>query len=391
MFDLGTGYRLQNEITRAAAEGRLAAIRAEAGTVLWIVHTVAAVTAFIALALPSDSVLAVLGAKSEPLRNELAPVAPAVLALNCFTLPSLLGTRLAAGWQRHWLIGATQVFTTALTLAFAAGGLAAGISPAMFLVVATAIPIVINGALTFWLASQLPGTTNYWRPPRFAALRRSLQSGVAFFVPQFAGAMRFSAPPIIIATFLGGTAVTPFNLLQRLLSLLAQPQSWFLEPLWPAYADAATHADYHWLRRTLWLSVRATFVFTALPLLTALFWARPFIEWWTGTGAALIPSVFLFWMVLWHAGLALTHPFSYCLNGLGRMRGQMLYTPVTVVVGLGGMAAIVTFQGLTMAAAPFALVTILFHLPCVVLDVRSVACTWKRGPLPSASPGTARS
>ena len=201
---------------------------------------------------------------------------------------------------------------------------------------------------------------------RFSARRESLP----FVVPQLSGAVRATAPSYIIAGLFGAAAVTPFNLIQRLLNFLSQPQQWLLDPLWSAYTDAASRRDEAWIRRALRLSLAATLALAVLPLASAVFWGPRFLEWWTAFPASALPARLLPWLVAWQIGLVLAQPFTIVLNGLGRMRGQMLYGPPCTAAGLAGMVWLGAEHGLGTACAPAALATLLGNLPCAVFDAR---------------------
>jgi O-antigen/teichoic acid export membrane protein len=378
MLDLGTGYRLQNELAHGAAHGRLAEVRRSVRTVLWLTcgASLLAGIAAIALGAAGGVWLVALGVESEESRAILDPNLGVLVALACAASPAAIGIRLAAGLQRFWLIGAAQAAASVLTLALTIIGFAVNIDAVPYLAGLVATPIAVNVVLTILLLRRLPAGIGWLRPPTPGELRASIRAGLPFFAPQIAGSLRFSAPPLILASLLGASAVTPYSLVQRLLGLIALPQSWLLEPLWPAYADAASRSDYGWIRKTLRISLAATLAATVLPLATAPFWAAPFIEWWTGYSASALSGGLIFWFVLWHVGLTLTNTFNYCLNGLGRMHWQAIYTPVSVVAGLGGMALIAPVHGLDVAIAPAALIMCVMNLPCAMLDVRQAMQRW---------------
>jgi O-antigen/teichoic acid export membrane protein len=320
--------------------------------------------------------LDLFGIKSVTLRRELGPWLGPMLAFNCATLPASLGLRLAAGLQWTWLVGVAQAAVSVATLVVATICTWQQVSPVWFMGLALALPILVTGGLTVSLLRGLPRGVSYGQPPTLQELNAWWRAGLPFLVPQVAGSLRLTAPPLLLAALLGADAVTPYNLVQRLLSLIAQPQGWLLEPLWPAYADAAARGDHLWIRHTLRWSLASSVVFTIVPLLTVPWWGPAFIEWWTHYRAVAIPLGLLWSLTLWQAGLTLVQPLTYCLNGLGRMRGQTLYGPPCVVVSLAGMAWVAATQGLSLAAAPAAVVTFLVNVPCSIGDVRLAMRNW---------------
>ena len=72
-------------------------------------------------------------------------------------------------------------------------------------------------------------------------------------------------PPILLAAKLGSTAVTPYNLILRVLSLTTLSLGLFLTPLWPAYGEAKVRGDFQWIKKTYIRSLIATALFASFP------------------------------------------------------------------------------------------------------------------------------
>ena len=374
MLDFGLGYRLQNHVAQSAATSRLGEIRHAVRAVLLLTAGLGALLAVIALAAGPVFWSTLLGVDDPRLRAATAPHLGWLVALGCGTLPANIGMRLASGLQKNWLVGASQALVGLVNLAIVAACAIAG-SPAVLLLAGTlAVPLVANTILTVLLLGRLPPALS--AQPEPSPIARWVREGLPFFVPQLSASLRVNLPPFIIAALLGAAAVTPYNLIQRLLNFIAQPQVWLLDPLWAAYTDAVSRADYAWIKRALRFSLAGSAVFTLLPVLSALWWGPGFLQWWTGYPAAMLPAGLLLWLVVWQAGLVLTQPFSYCLNGLGRMRGQLFYGTLSVALSLVAMALACPRYGLGLAVAPAALIMLLFNLPCAYLDVCQVARRW---------------
>jgi O-antigen/teichoic acid export membrane protein len=369
MLDLGTGYRLQNYAAESAALGQHAQIHTGLRLTLCICVSVAAVASLLSLAIGSDRWATLLGIGGTTLQTTLGHALPWLTGLCTLVLPANLGLRLASGLQRNWLVGASQAAASVAALAWVAAGGTLKLSPALLLAGMLLPPILTGLGLLWMLARWLPTATAAGDATAISP-RLWLRTSLPFFVPQLSGGLRTAAPPLIIATLLGAAAVTPFNLIQRLLHFLSQPQQWLLDPMWSAYTDAASRRDRPWIERGLLLSLVASAAFVATPMLSALWWGPHFLEWWTAFPAASIPAGLMLWLTLWQVGIVLTQPLTICLNGLGRMLGQAIYGPPCTIAGLAGMVWLGTSQGLGPAAAPPALATLFANLPCAWWDVR---------------------
>jgi O-antigen/teichoic acid export membrane protein len=376
LLDLGTGYRLQNQVTHANAQGRLGEARAYLRVSWWTTLVMAGALALLALALGAVGWADLLSLKDPALRVELAPRLGALAALVGLGIPAGLSLRLAAGLQRMWLVGASQAVASFLTLVVVVIDATQRASSIVFFASTLAVPIGVNAGLLLLLLRQLPAGPRLRQPPPRAEWLHGMREGLPFLVPQLSATLRQTAPSFIIASALGAAAVTPFNLIQRLLNLLGQPLLWLLEPLWAAYADAASRGDYAWMRRALRLSFAASFAVAVLPLISSFWWGPHFLAWWTRHASPDLPTGLFFWMIVCLAATALIQPISYCLNGLGRMRGQAVYGSLTTLIGLAAMAPACRWGGLAVAFGPMALAILLINLPCASIDIRRAMRHW---------------
>ena len=367
-LDLGLGYRLQNAVASHQAQGAPAEIRRA-------VRIVARLSASLALALTAAVFLpgsffwaGVLGVNDPLLRSQVGSILPALLALGATSLPANLGLRLASGLQRPWLVGASQAVASVLTLGvlLACAGLHAPI--ALVLGATLAVPLLVNAFVLLRLWRSLPAAPAVAVAP--GEIQRWVRESLPFFVPQISSALRTGAPPFLIATFISAAAVTPYSLITRLLNFISQPQNWLLEPLWPAYTDAATRGDHAWVRRALAWSFTGSIVWALVPMASVLSWGPWFIAWWAGYPAEAVGRGLLLWLVVAHAAVVITQPLTLCLNGLGQVRGQTIYGPISVVLGLAGTAWMCRQQDLNLAFAPLALLMAGFNLPCAAVDIR---------------------
>lgn len=384
MLDFGIGYRLQNSVAECVATKTWGEIRRSVRSVAVLTLGLAGVLAVIAMAAGAAFWTDLLGIEDLKLRETTAPYLSWFVVLACVSLPANIGIRLASGMQKNWLVGASQALASVINLAFVLWCVAAGASAVVLLTGTLLVPLAANGALLVALWRGLPSTTP--TNPDARATSRWIREGLPFFLPQLCGSLRVNLPPFIIASVLGAAAVTPYNLIQRLLNFVAQPQSWLLDPLWPAYTDAAIRGDLAWTKRALRLSLIGSAVFSLLPILSVLGWGPRFVQWWTGYPAASLATGLLFWLVVAQAALTMTQPLTLCLNGMGRLHGQAIYGTISVIGGLIGMAFVCQNFGLGQAVAPIALVLALFNLPCAYLDLRRQLSRWSTSG-PSAKAG----
>lgn len=368
MLDGGVGYRLQHVAAIQAAAGRPGALRNDLRTVVPLIAGIALAGALLG-ALPGAGVwIALLGVTDPALGSALTSTLPVLLALSATAILAQLGPRLAAGLQQQWLVGASQAATSMLTLAAVLAAAVAELAPTVVIGLTLALPLLVNSTILLALWAKLPAAP----AAAPAGAGRYLRDSLPFFVPQLCAALRTTVPPMLLANFFGAAAVTPYTLLTRLLNLLAQPQQWMLDPLWPAYTDAASRGDYTWVRRALALSFLVSLGLALLPTLSALIWAPAFVTWWTGLPPNTLPTGLLLWLVICQAALVLTTPLTLCLNGLGRLDRQAFYGTFALAFGLGGMVLVCRAGNAPLALAPLALAFAVINLPCAAVDLLGV-------------------
>lgn len=375
MLDLGMGYHLQNAASAANATARFEHLASVLRSACWISVGMALLAGGVGCMIGGETWARLLGLQSPGLRTDCIRWAWLIVAIAATGIPLGLGARLATGIQKSWLAGATQAAASFLTLLLVVGCAWLDAPAIVFLVVATALPVAVNGVLSVVMVRNLSLASALRAMPTREALRRDLGNGLFYLVPQLSAALRQTGPALIIAGTLGATAVTPFNLVQRLFNLLAQPQLWVMEPLWAAYADARARHDAAWIRHTFRITLLASALLAAVPLLSAYLWGGRFLEWWTRHPANEFPSQLLLWVAVWYATTALIQPISYLLNGLGRMRGQVLYGSLTTAAALAAMVPISRAGGLGIACLPLAAAVLAVNLPGAILDVRGALRT----------------
>ncbi|MFY1701403.1 oligosaccharide flippase family protein [Micromonospora sp. WMMA1923] len=144
------------------------------------------------------------------------------------------------------------------------GAIQLRLSPLVVIGATVCAPILTNLANSVWLYTRrLPGYA-----PRPGHVDRSVarelgRLGGVFVVLALLGAVATNIDALIVAHTLGLAAVTSYSVPARLCALLGMVVAVLNAPLWPATADALTHGDETWVRRT---TRRMTVVSTSVML-----------------------------------------------------------------------------------------------------------------------------
>jgi O-antigen/teichoic acid export membrane protein len=178
-----------------------------------------------------------------------------------------------------------------------------------------------------------------WLLPRWSSIRRSRVAGIAsvggmFFVVQIAGLLIFQSNNLIIAHYLGVSEVTPYSVAFRLFTYTVLLQTLIVPTLWPAFGEALARGDTSWISRTLRLNLTLSPLIAAALAVPLVVLGRQIIRAWAGSEA--VPSFTLLVLLgLWSVIYALMTATGTFLNGVGRLKGQMVYGLTTAIASVG--------------------------------------------------------
>jgi O-antigen/teichoic acid export membrane protein len=353
--DLGIGLGVQNKIAEAWGSNDQEGARR------------IFVTGFVSLSVLTLGILAVLvpvcrgnaltgyfHITDPALQMAVKPAILAVVAIWCLNIPLGLGQRLAYGAQLGWAHNAAATVWQVAALVAVWVGVWQKLGLVAFFFLTFATGAIVNVVFLVYLLRRL-GWRRFSRHDFETKLLWDLAHlGIFFFLQQIANVVIFSAPPLMVSSTIGVAAVTPFNLVQRVLNLFTVVTNALMIPLWPAYAEAKARGDWNWIRRTLWRSSAMIIVLAVVPMILIGFWVPDVIRWWTH-GVAARPSHSLVWLlVAWNGLFLLQQPFGFFLAGLSNVRRPTIYSLLSLVAILAAIHFLLPSRG--VEAIPLGLI-----------------------------------
>ena len=170
--------------------------------------------------------------------------------------------------------------------------------------------------------------------------------GALFFALNVVVAVAYSADNLVIAHFLGASAVAVYSVPQRMFSLIVVLATMLVAPLWPAYGEAVSRGDIPWVRRTLVRTIFGVFTLTALVGLTLVAFARPILLHWVGP-TVHPPLLLMVGMAAWVVLQTTTGTMQAFLNGAGILRFQVITSTIFGIVCLCAKLLFIPRLGLT--------------------------------------------
>lgn len=163
--------------------------------------------------------------------------------------------------------------------------------------------------------------------------------GTQFFVLQIAALVIFSTSNLIISNMFGPDMVTKYNVAFRYFNVIPMLFTIVLTPIWSATTEAYANREYTWILESM-KKVKLMLFGTTLVVVLMLFLSDWVYSVWVGKDI-LVPFSLSMAIAIYIVILVASLSYSSFLNGLGKLRVQMinilvssiLFLPITFVLG----------------------------------------------------------
>jgi len=267
-------------------------------------------------------------------RRELAPAVAVAFVIFVLNLPFSIVGKVYGAYQdvatgNAWTAAGNVLGLFALiTVTRLKGGLVS-----LVIAVSGAL-LIVNVISAIWLFTW----SRPWLSPRpglltWRAFHRLSGLGGMLFVIQIAGFVLFQTDNLIIAHYLGASAVTPYSVTWRLFTYTALFQILASPSYWPAYAEAFARGDQSWVYRSFRRNLAITLASTLALAAPLVLFGRWIIGKWAGNAAVPTGSLLL-WMGVWSLIYSAMNAQSCLLASAGRVKVQMIYSMLAAGVNL---------------------------------------------------------
>ena len=171
--------------------------------------------------------------------------------------------------------------------------------------------------------------------PSFKAIDFKLNKGVTslgakFFLLQIMGIVLYSTSSIFISQLYGPKEVVVYNLAFKYFQLPTIVNSIIMAPLWSAVTDAYVKDDFEWLKKTMGRLKYLTlgfFVVIIVMILVSNFVFKLWIH-----DKIQVPMHLTLLMALYNAMAIYLAPYSFFINGTGKLKLTILYSVAGVIL-----------------------------------------------------------
>jgi O-antigen/teichoic acid export membrane protein len=327
--DLGIGNGVLNAVAGASGRGDIGEVRQYIDSGVLLLGTLSILSL---LVLAATYQYVQLGAFFN-LHSALAlqEVRPAILTFAiCFAIEITVGLiqRVQLGLQLGFVSNVWQIVGSLLALMSVLTVIQLKGSLPLLVLAFCGAPLLaklLNACFFFWRLQ--PGLTPTFRFVSWGATRKIARLAFLFVVLNIAVAVAFQSDNLLISHILGPEAVTQYSVPQKLFTLISMGVATLIEPLWPAYAEAISRGDGHWVRKTLVRSLIASVVLASVMGTMFVFVGPNLIRLWTRdtvhAGLVLLTGLGL-WAVIQAGGNAV----AMFLNGASIVKPQVILAVV---------------------------------------------------------------
>ena len=194
--------------------------------------------------------------------------------------------------------------------------------------------ITVMPVLLFILLSLYAFKTKYsYLKPTVKAIDFKLNKGVTslgakFFMLQISGIVLYSTASIFISQFYGPKEVVVYNVVFKYFQLPTMVNSIILSPMWSAVTDAYVKNDFTWLKKTMKRLDRLSVIFLAV-IVGMVLCSNLIFKLWIGDKIK-IPLNVVILMAIYNAMNIYLAPYSFFINGTGKLKLTMIYSVVGV-------------------------------------------------------------
>lgn len=182
--------------------------------------------------------------------------------------------------------------------------------------------------VTFWL--RYPRLCPRLRLVNLGEAKAVASMGVQFFIMQMASLILFATANFLISKLFSPSMVTPYQITYRYFSIFMVAFTVICMPYWNATTDAYTRCDTAWIRTAnRKMTLMTTGILLGMVLMIAI---SPFVyAIWIGDEVqidirmTIVMAVYMFILIY-------SMRYSFFINGIGKLRLQMIFTTAAAIV-----------------------------------------------------------
>ncbi|MFZ4105142.1 lipopolysaccharide biosynthesis protein [Flavobacterium sp.] len=364
-FDIGLGNGLRNKFAEAKAKGDLTLAQGYVSSAYFTIGIICLLLMFAFIGLNFFIDWTSIFNTNVRLRKDLGILMPIVFSFFCLQLVVKLITTIYTADQHHSMQGKINFFNSvAYLVALWLLTHTTKSSLMVYGVIFSALPVLIL------LIVNLLAFSNRYKDfkPKLSLWKKEYLNdifglGVKFFIIQLSGIILFSTDNFIITQLFGPKEVVPYNIAFKYLGISSMLVSMLLAPYWSTMTEAYVKKDFVWIKTSMKNLFKISL--SSILLICVMVIVSPFIyNLWIGNKVE-IPLTLTIYMAIFFALTILYAPFTYFINGTGKITLQMYSVITTSIINIP--LAVFLAKNLGLGVSGVIISTILCLIPHVIL------------------------
>lgn len=333
-FDIGLGNGLRNKFAEAIAKDQKKLARIYVSTTYAVLFVIIGIVYFLFLMInPFLNWTKILNTPVE-MGNELSKLIIIVFTFFCIKfILKLIGIVIVAD-QKPAINDSFNVIANSLSLLIIFILTKTTNGSLLYLGATLSVaPVIVLLIASFVFYNK---DYNYCKPSfKYVDFKyfKSLESlGVKFFILQIACIVIFATDNIIITQILGPAEVTPYNIAFKYFSIPIMAFTIIITPFWSAFTEAYTKNDMHWIKNSIQKLIKIWMLVVA-GVIVLLVISNQFYLIWVGEKVQ-VPFLLSAFMGLYAIIVTWNNIFAYFINGVGKIKLQMYYGIIAMVINI---------------------------------------------------------
>jgi O-antigen/teichoic acid export membrane protein len=334
LFDIGLGNGLRNKFAFAKSGGDIKTLQSYVSTSYFALACICLLLILLFLGFNSFVDWSVFFNSDVRLKEQLSVLVPLIFILFVLQMLLKLIVVIYLADEKHSIENKVNFFIQFISLGALFGLNALNLSSLFsFGILISIVPVIVLFSTNFYsFRTVYAAIVPRWKHFDKAVLKDTFNLSFSFFIVQIAATVLFATDSYIIAKMMGPEYVVAYTAAFKYFSIVTIAYTTLLAPYWSAFSMAYFKGDFHWIRDNVKKIQRFWFL---IPLILGvmIMLADKFYSVWLGD-KVIVPFSLTLSMSLFVAMLTFNMIYVNFINGVGKVRLQMITSVITIFLNI---------------------------------------------------------
>ena len=333
-FDIGLGNGLRNKYTEAIAKNDFTSAKGYVSTAYFSIGLMSSIVFLFFLILNYFIDWTLIFNTENDLMSDLKLLLPIIFGFFFIQLVAKLIISIRLASQEHSFQAKTHFLSTFISLI--AVWILTEIDKGSLVLFGTFYSLIPVLILIMFNLISFKGKYRSTRPSWTFVKRKYFNSifglGIKFFLIQVAGIVLFATDNFIIIHLFSPSEVVPYTISHKYMGISLMVFNILISPFWSSITDAYIKKDLSWIKKSMRNLTIMIMLFFLLIILMVIF-SQFFFFFWIGE-LIIIKNSLTIAMAIFFLLSIIYSPFTYFVNGVGKIRLQMILISVSAIINI---------------------------------------------------------